>query len=260
VTRPQGAGCDAGAVEVRPARLVAGGPLALGTVLVGDRGTVASTTVTNAGDRDATIATVGLTGPAAAEVEPAAGNCADGQVLAPGASCTLGAALAPTAPGAKDATFSIAFTAPAQDLVVPVAGAGQARPVDPIVPDDPADPGSPPADPGSPPPQASATTTLLGLSSRAKANGRFSVRLRCAAAGAPRCSGVVTLRLGAKRLSRVFAIAAGRTATVKLRLAKGDRRKLSRRALRSAVTVVTAQPDGSRRTTHKTTLKLLRSS
>ena len=45
---------------------------------------------------------------------------------------------------------------------------------------------------------------------------------------------------------------------MRLRLAPGDRRRLAkRRSLRSAVTLVTTQPDGSKKTTHQGALRLL---
>ena len=44
-----------------------------------------------------------------------------------------------------------------------------------------------------------------------------------------------------------------------LKLGAGDRRRLARkRSLKSAVTVVTKQPDGTRRTTQQSSFKLLR--
>ena len=44
-----------------------------------------------------------------------------------------------------------------------------------------------------------------------------------------------------------------------LKLGAGDRRNLARkRSLKSAVTVVTTQPDGTRKTTHQGSFKLLR--
>jgi hypothetical protein len=112
------------------------------------------------------------------------------------------------------------------------------------------------------PPQAqaaSASARLLGSSTRARTTGQFTVRLRCEAVGAPRCAGSLALKLGARRLSHPFSIAAGGEAVVRLRLSPGDRRRLAkRRSLRSAVTLVTTQPDGSRRTTDQRPFVLLR--
>jgi hypothetical protein len=251
VVRPQGGACDAGAVEARVARLVAGGPLALGTVLVGDRSAAVSTTLTNTGEVDAVITGLAVTGPNAAEFEPA-GACAAGHVLAPAAGCSLAATLAPATAGTKEAAFSVDLADPAQDVQVPITGTGQALP---------------PAGQGTPtvpvtPPQAqvaSATVALLGVSTRARTGGRFTLRLRCEAVAAPQCAGAVTLKLGARRVSRPFSILAGRDAVVKLRLSAADRRRLARkRSLKSAVTVITTQPDGTRRTTHQGAFKLLK--
>ena len=134
------------------------------------------------------------------------------------------------------------------------AGAVEApAPVQPVAPS--ADPAPPPAPPA---PQAWATTTLLSASARTEAGGRFSVRLRCETVAATRCAGALKLRLGARRLSRAFSIAAGGKALVRLRLSPGDRRRLAKRgSLRSAVTLVTTQPDGSKKTTHQGALRLL---
>ena len=132
-------------------------------------------------------------------------------------------------------------------LDVPVTGTGEAVP--------------PPSDPGvggssSPPPSADAV--LVGKSAKAK-RGRLKLRLRCTAVGTERCAGSLTLKLGARKLTKAYSIAAGKEVVVTLKLGAGDRRKLARkRSLKSAVTVVTNQPDGSRRTTHMGSLKLVR--
>ena len=124
VARPQGAACDAGAVENRPARLVASGPLALGSAVVGQHSAPASITVTNNGDFDATITGISLAGPNAAEVEPVADPdaCSDATVLGAGETCVLKARLSPTSAGAKTATYSVAMGAAVVD--VPVSGTG----------------------------------------------------------------------------------------------------------------------------------------
>jgi Right handed beta helix region len=82
VARPQ-ANCDAGAVELRSAQLTALGPLALGSAQVGQQSAPVSVEITNAGDLDADITAVTLTGPNAAEVAPVADPdaCTDATVL-----------------------------------------------------------------------------------------------------------------------------------------------------------------------------------
>ena len=138
------------------------------------------------------------------------------------------------------------------------AGAVEVEVAAPVDPGPVAPPPTPPSNATAPAPQASATTALLGVS-RAKAGGQFSVRLRCETVGAARCEGVVTVKLGSRRLSRAFTIAAGREVVVRLRLARPDRRRLAkRRSLRSALTLVTAQPDGTKRTTHQGAIQLRR--
>jgi hypothetical protein len=251
VPRPQGGACDAGAVEVRSAQLTASGPLALGTVLVGEQGSPVSTIVTNAGDRDAVITAIDLTGPSEVQAVPA-GACAVSQTLAPGASCTLAARLAPTSAGLKQATYTVSLAGSSLDVAV--TGTGQAPPP----PGNSGGGDPPPSDPPpSPPPASSASAVVLGTGAKAAKTGKVKLRLRCQAAGIARCAGTLTLRIGARKLTRRYSIAAGKEGLVTLKLAAGDRRKLAqRRSLRSSVSVVTTQGDGSRRTTHTGAFKL----
>jgi hypothetical protein len=247
VARPQGAACDAGAVETRPARLVASGPLALGSATVGQQSAPASVTITNEGDYDATINGVSLAG---TEVEPVADPdaCTDAMVLGPGETCTLKARLSPTSPGMKTATYSVAMAGSVLD--VPITGTGDAAPPPP------SDPGTG-GSPSNPPPTPSADAALVGTSAKAK-RGKLKLRLRCTTVSADRCAGSLTLKLGARKLTKTYSIAAGKDAFVTLKLKPGERRKLARKSLKSAVTVVTKQPDGTRRTTHQGSFKLLR--
>jgi hypothetical protein len=249
VARPQGAACDAGAVETRPARLVASGGLTLGSALVGQHSAPASVTVANTGDFDATITSVSLTG---AEVEAVADPdaCTDATVLAPGATCKLTARLSPTSPGAKTATYSVTMGGSVLD--VPVSGTGEA------VPPPASDPGT--GGSSNPPAQtASADAVLVGTKTKAGKGGKLKLRLRCTTVGTDRCAGSLTLKLGKRKLTKAYSVAAGKEVVVTLKLGAGDRRKLARkRSLKSAVTVVTNQPDGSRRTTHMGSLKLVR--
>ncbi len=119
----------------------------------------------------------------------------------------------------------------------------------------------PPAPPvATDPVAASAHAFLLRTSSRAARSGRFEVRLACKAVNAVGCAGKVTLKLSKKRkLSRSFVVIAGKRTVVTLRLSRRDRARLAqRRSIRSAVTIVTRQPDGSRTTTHTGGFKLRR--
>ncbi len=238
VARPQGAGCDAGAVEARTARLSSSGPLSLGTALMGERTAPATVTLTNAGEVGAVLGAITASGPAAAEVERVAGTCAEGAVVAPGATCTLSARLAPTSAGAKEAVLSVALGAPAPRLDVPVSGAGEAPPVTV----------QPQPQPQPQPIVASATARVVGITTRA---ATLHVRVRCATVAAPRCAGAVKLRIGKRKLTRSFSVKAGGQATLKVRL--------KQRATRiSVVTVITRQPDGTRTTTHHGPLKVRR--
>ena len=100
---------------------------------------------------------------------------------------------------------------------------------------------------------------LVGTRTKAGKGGKLKLRLRCATVNAGRCAGSLTLKLGARKLTKTFSITAGKELVVTLKLGAGDRRKLARkRSLKSAVTVVTTQPDGTRKTTHQSSFKLLR--
>ena len=84
-----GTGADVavtGTGDPRPARLEASGPMALGAVQVGQHSAPVTVDITNAGDLDAAITGVTLTGPNAAEVEPVADPdaCTDATVLGAG--------------------------------------------------------------------------------------------------------------------------------------------------------------------------------
>jgi hypothetical protein len=255
VVRPQGIGCDAGAVEMRQG-LAASGPLTLGSAQIGQNTAPASATITNTGELAAAITAVTVTGPNAAEVGsvPDPDACAVAMVLAAGETCILKARLSPTTVGAKQATYTVAIAGSIVD--VPVSGTG-----DPVPPP-PASQGgggSASTDPLPLPPAPSAVAVLVGTSTKARKGGRLKLRLRCTTVGAARCTGSLTLRLGARKLKKAYSIAAGKEALVRIRLGAADRRRLARRrSIRSAVTVITRQPDGSRRTTHQRSLKLLR--
>lgn len=249
VARPQGSGCDAGAIEVRAGQLNASGPLALGTVLVGSQGSPVSTTVSNTGDRDAVITAIDLTGSSEVQAVPA-GACAISQTLAPGASCTLAARLAPTSPGPKQATFTVSLAGSSVDVTVIGTGEATAPPAGQN-----GGGGTPPNDP--PPPASSAAAVVVGTGAKAAKGGKVKLRLRCAAVGVARCTGSLMLKLGARRLTRSYSIAAGKEGLVTLKLAAGERRRLAkRRSLTSSVSVITTQGDGSRRTTHTGAFKL----
>ena len=108
-------------------------------------------------------------------------------------------------------------------------------------------------------PTPSADTVLVGTSTKAGKGGKLKLRLRCTAVGTDRCAGSLTLKLGKRKLTKAYSIAAGQEGIVTLKLGAGDRRRLARkRSLKSAATVVTKQPDGTRRITQQTSVKLLR--
>jgi hypothetical protein len=141
--------------------------------------------------------------------------------------------------GAKQATYSVALAGSSVDVAV--TGAGDPAP-------------QPPGDQGGssnppPTPTPSADAVLLGTSTKAGKGGKLKLRLRCTTVAAARCLGSVKLKVGARKLTKAFSIVAGKEAVVTLKLGAGDRRKLTRRrSLKSAVTVVTRQPDGTSRT------------
>ena len=239
----------------RPAQLVSAGPLALGSALVGQHSAAVTTTITNAGDLDADITAVTLGGPNAAEVERVAGpdDCTDATVLGAGETCKLKARLSPTSAGAKMATYTVALAG--SSVGVAVSGTG-----DPVTPPagNQGGGGASNTNPDPPAPTPSADAVLVGTSTKVK-RGKLKLRLRCTAVATDRCAGSLTLKIGARKLTKAYSIAAGKDAVVTLKLGAGDRRRLAKkRSLKSAVTVLTTQPDGTRRTTHQGAFKLLR--
>jgi hypothetical protein len=246
-----GTGADiaaTGAGNPRPALLQASGPMALGAVQVGQQSAPVTVDITNVGDLDAAITAVALSGPNATEVERA-DECTATTVLAGGTSCKLKARLAPTSVGAKQATYRVSLAGSFVDVAITGTG-------DPA-PQPPASGGS--ANPDTNPQPSSAEAVLVGTRTKAAKNGKLKLRLRCATVNAGSCVGSLTLKLGARKLKKSFTIASGKELVVTLKLGAGDRRKLARkRSLSSAVTVVTTQPDGTRKTTHQGSFKLLR--
>ena len=156
-------------------------------------------------------------------------------------------------PGPKTATYAVTMGGTVLD--VPITGTGESVP--------PASNqgggGSSNSGGGQPPPTPSADTVLVGTSTKAGKGGKLKLRLRCTAVGTDRCAGSLTLKLGKRKLTKAYSIAAGQEGIVTLKLGAGDRRRLARkRSLKSAATVVTKQPDGTRRITQQTSFKLLR--
>jgi hypothetical protein len=241
-----------GTGDPRPALLEASGPMALGAAQVGQYSAPVTVDVTNVGDLDAAITAVALSGSNAAEVEPVADPdaCTATTVLGAGMSCKLKARLAPTSVGPKQATYRVSLAGSFVDVAVTGTG-------DPV-PQAPANPGGS-TNANTNPQPSSAEAVLIGTRTRAGKGGKLKLRLRCATVNAGSCTGSLTLKLGARKLKKSFTIAAGKDLVVTLKLGAGDRRKLTRkRSLSSAVTVVTTQPDGTRKTTHQGSFKLLR--
>jgi hypothetical protein len=106
---------DAGAVEFRAgtAQLsVAGGPLAFGSVVVGQSSAAQTLTVSNADASSGGTSVAGINVAVAAPfTRPAAaagGTCAAASALAAGASCTINVVFSPTAAGAANGSVTIA--------------------------------------------------------------------------------------------------------------------------------------------------------
>jgi hypothetical protein len=102
-------------------------------------------------------------------------------------------------------------------------------------------PQAPPAPAPAPPPPATAPSArpaqvkLLGRRGRLDRRGRVRVALRCPRAAAAACSGRATLRPArrSRRLARKrFAVQPGRTSSVRMRIRKGARRAVVRKAYR----------------------------
>jgi hypothetical protein len=235
VARPQGAACDLGAYEARPAAAsLEPGAHDFGERLVGSGVSAsAALTLANAADADLPLATApfGLAGAGADQFVLDATACP--AALAPGASCALSAAFAPTRAGAAEATVEAvgggasgahrradgradggasglaggrADGASGGAARATLTGVGTAPPVDPRPPVDlrpPVDPrppvGDPPGDPRPPvgdPPEPPAPRA------RPAAVAQFALAQRCVRRGRGGRS-QVGLRLRLTRPARV---------------------------------------------------------
>ncbi len=150
IARPQGAACDLGAFEARPAvASLAPASHDFGARQVDSGASApAALTLANADDADLplTTATVALGGADAGQFTLSAGDCP--ATLAPGASCALQATFAPTRTGAAEATVSDASAS------ATLRGEGTAKP-DPEPPTPPAPTPPTPAPPAPPRPRRS---------------------------------------------------------------------------------------------------------
>jgi hypothetical protein len=108
-----GVGGLAGAVQVLP------GSLSFATVGVGKTSAVQTVTVTNA---SAAVSLTDLALSVSQGFSLSGSTCP--ATLGPGASCTAGVAFAPTAAGAQTGTLTVASSALASDLQIPMSGMG----------------------------------------------------------------------------------------------------------------------------------------
>src|SRR5689334_1904029 len=92
-----------------PASAFAGGNRQVGA----GTGTARTYTVTSTGTEGLTVQSIGFTGTDASQFTVTGGTCAPGTVLAPGQTCTVIAAFAPTVTGSHATTLAIGTNGPA---------------------------------------------------------------------------------------------------------------------------------------------------
>ncbi len=106
-----------------PAASVTPTSISFGTQAVGTTSASRTVTVTSTGSAPLTMSTVSLAGAQAAAFRIVTNGCA-GKVLAPGASCTVDVAFAPSASGSAAATLQISDDAPNKPQLVSLSGTG----------------------------------------------------------------------------------------------------------------------------------------
>ncbi len=106
-----------------PAASVTPTSISFGTQAVGTTSASRTVTVTSTGSAPLTMSTVSLAGPQATAFRIVTNGCA-GKVLAPGASCTVDVAFAPSASGSAAATLQISDDAPNKPQLVSLSGTG----------------------------------------------------------------------------------------------------------------------------------------
>jgi hypothetical protein len=210
-------------------------------------GAAATTTVTltNHSAKPLKLTSVGIDG---AGFAVDGGTCAAGDVLAAGATCTVGVRFAPTAAGAVTGQLSVGSTADDAPVVVALEGAGVAPPVvtPPVV--------TPPV---VTPPVVTPPAPLVAVlpkSVKASSSGLVGLgRFTCAAACRLTITG--TLKLGSKHdkitLTRTLKAARATTITLKLTASQRAALKQYRKGTMSLkITAGTAKKSATIKITH----------
>ncbi len=119
-------------------------------------------------------------------------------------------------------------------------------PTTPTVPGTPGGPPAGPVGPGAPPAVAiDRRVRIVGSGLRVDRRRLVRLRITCGPSTRSRCRGVVQLRAGGRVIARrSLSVAAGRPATVKLRITRSAYRRLGKGALRVTAVVSTRGSDG----------------
>lgn len=112
-----------GTAAPQPAVSVSVTTLSFGTISVGQKSAGQAATLTNSGQAPLTLASLTLGGAASSDFA-LAGDCASGATIAPGGTCTMQLAFAPTAVGTRNATLTVASNATNGSPVVTLSGSG----------------------------------------------------------------------------------------------------------------------------------------
>ena len=163
---------------VAPQLTASAANLAFGSVRKGVTSPAQTLTFTNPGTVNTTIASVDVTGGAAADYKPLASDTCSGATVAPGGQCSVGVQLTSSQLGARDAALTINSDATA--INVPLTGTG----VEPAV-------GTTQAPPAADPPPAigPAHPRFLVKTSRDKRSGGLLLTIQLPADGAVAVSG-----------------------------------------------------------------------
>ena len=112
-----------GTATPQPGISLSAASLSFGTISVGQKSAVQTDTLTNTGQAPLTLATLTLAGAAAGDFA-LSGDCTSGATLAPGSSCGMQMAFAPTGVGTRSGTLTVASNASNGSQTVSLSGSG----------------------------------------------------------------------------------------------------------------------------------------
>jgi hypothetical protein len=219
--------------------------LEFGTVDTGAQSDAQAVTIASTGQSPLGLEQLMLTGPGAGQYKLDPGTCTS-DTIAPGDDCTAQIDFVPSATGEQSATLEIPTSVGTRQVTLVGTGSTPTPPPSPPPAEPPAPPSGPsapngPSAPGEPsPPQVTIAPTATGQAATARVSPRgiVTVPVRCAGTAGSVCRGTLMLATappaarhvaaGVALGSASFAIAAGHTTGVAVKLGRAGARLLSK--------------------------------